>query len=229
MTLLRDERGFTLTELLVSMIVGIVVLLAAFQVVDSSLAIPVRTQNRVDAFQRGRLSMDVIASQIRSQVCLASTTPPIIPTSSNATDIWFYNNTGDQNAQPQMRHLYLTGGNLMLQTWMGTAPVAPATSPTFPGPVVNRTLLTNVSLVGTTPLFRYYGFDANQPANVNITAPIAVPISAADAARVVQVNVSFRVRPTGASADQALDSIFQQAVYFRTADPTDPAKGPKCQ
>ena len=147
--LLHDERGFTITELLVAMVIGIVVLLAAFQIVDSSVAYPTKIQNRVDAYQRGRLSMDIVSSQLRSQVCLPSTTatPPIIPTSSTASDIWFYNNTLDQNAQPQMRHIYLTGGNLIMQTYQGQAPIAPSVTPTFLStPTTTRTLLTNVGL-----------------------------------------------------------------------------------
>ena len=34
------------------------------------------------------------------------------------------------------------------------------------------------------------------------------------------------VKPTAASPR---DSTFQQAIFFRTADPTDPIKGAKCQ
>ena len=43
------------------------------------------------------------------------------------------------------------------------------------------------------------------------------------------MDVSFVARPTGATAASTRDTIFQQSVFFRTADPTDPAKGPKCQ
>jgi hypothetical protein len=54
-------------------------------------------------------------------------------------------------------------------------------------------------------------------------------VSVADSRRVVQVNVSFVARPTKATAASGRDSTFQQAVFFRTADPTDPMKGAKCQ
>ena len=77
------------------------------------------------------------------------------------------------------------------------------------------------------PLLRFFGFDANLPASVN--QPITAPVSVADSRRVVQVNVSFVARPTRATAASARDSTFQQAVFFRTADPTDPLKGAKCQ
>jgi hypothetical protein len=80
---------------------------------------------------------------------------------------------------------------------------------------------------GNVPFLTYYGFDANLPASVNKI--LSSPVVAADAPKVVQVNLSFMVRPTGAKAASNRDSTFQQAVYFRTADPTDPAKGPKCQ
>ena len=47
--------------------------------------------------------------------------------------------------------------------------------------------------------------------------------------RVVQDIECFVPPPTRAPAASGRDSTFQQAVFFRTADPTDPLKGAKCQ
>jgi prepilin-type N-terminal cleavage/methylation domain-containing protein len=221
---LRDEAGFTLVELLASMVIGVVVILASWMIVDSSGKLSTRTTSRVDAFQRGRLALDQIASELRSQVCIAGVTPPIVPLVSGPDDVWFYNNTGDQDAAPQKRHISLANGAITEEIWTGNFNGAPTST---------RTVISDVAPVpknpgpGNEPFVRYFGFDANLPAAVN--QEVATPVSVVNAAKVVQVNLSFVARPSRATAPSALDSVFQQSVYFRTADPTDPAKGPKCQ
>lgn len=226
MTRARDEAGFTLIELLMAMTIGVVVLFAAFMLVDASTPLAQRTQDRVDAAQRGRLAMEIIGAELRSQVCMPGAVPPIMPTVSDDNNVWFYGNNQDQDSLPQRHHIYIQGTALMEDTWQGQGSVANVTFPVGQLPVT-RTLVDPVALVPGVPLFRYFGFDANLPASVNqaITAPVTV----ADSRRVVQVNVSFVARPTRATAASGRDSTFQQAVFFRTADPTDPVKGAKCQ
>ena len=223
----RDESGQTLVELLVGMVIALVVLGAAVTILVAATPLAAHTQDRVDAYQRGRLALDVIASELRSQVCLPGAIPAIIPTNSTDNEIWFYSNTGDDAEPPQRRRIYLTAGAIKEDLWKGTVDATGAVNFQV-NPTSTRTLVSPVVLVASpaTPLFSYWGFDANLPAAVN--QPIGVPVSATNAQKVVQVDVSFIARPTGATAASARDSTFQQSVFFRTADPTDPAKGPKC-
>jgi prepilin-type N-terminal cleavage/methylation domain-containing protein len=223
MTRLRDEAGFTLIELLASMVIGVVVILASWMIVDASGKLSTRTTGRVDAYQRGRLALDQIASELRSQVCLPGGIAPIVPVVTGANDVWFYNNTGDQDAAPQQRHISFANCQIKEELWKTN----------FAGPPTStRLLLTDIAPApkvpgpGNEPFLRYFGFDANLPAAVNQEL---ATVDAPNAAKVVQVNISFVVRPAGAKAASAADSVFQQSVYFRTADPTDPAKGPRCQ
>jgi len=56
-----------------------------------------------------------------------------------------------------------------------------------------------------------------------------VPLSAADAARVVQIRVSFSALPSrGGSSASTAGEPFSANVYIRTADPTDPDHSPLC-
>jgi hypothetical protein len=226
MTRVRDESGWTLIELLMAMTIGVVVLFACFMLVDASAPLAQKTQDRVDAAQRGRLAMEIIGAELRSQVCMPGAVPPIMPTVSDGSNVWFYGNNQDQNSLPQKHHIYIQGTALKEDTWQGTGSVSKVTFPVNAVPTT-RTLVDPVGLVPGVPLFRFYGFDANLPASVN--QPIVVPVSLLDSRRVVQVNVSFVARPTRATAASGRDSTFQQAVFFRTADPTDPMKGAKCQ
>ena len=71
-----DERGFTLPELLIAMAIGLIVLLAAFMLLDR--AVSARPGRRPPGrLQRGRLAMELITRQLRSQVCLGDATEPI--------------------------------------------------------------------------------------------------------------------------------------------------------
>jgi prepilin-type N-terminal cleavage/methylation domain-containing protein len=222
----RDESGFTLVELLVAMTIGVVVLFASFMLVDASAPLAQKTQDRVDATQRGRLAMEIIGAELRSQVCMPGAVPPIMPDVSDAGNAWFYGNNQDQNSLPQMHHIYIQGTALREDTWQGTGTQTNVVFPTLP--TQSRTLLDPAALVPGVPLFRYFGFDANLPASVNQQITV-LPVSVNDSRRVVQVNVSFVARPTKATAASTRDSTFQQAIFFRTADPTDPLKGAKCQ
>jgi prepilin-type N-terminal cleavage/methylation domain-containing protein len=221
----RDESGWTLIELLMAMTIGVVVLLATFMLIDASAPLAQKTQDRVDAAQRGRLAMEIIGAELRSQVCMPGAVPPIMPTVSDGSNVWFYGNNQDQDSLPQKHHIYIQGTVLKEDTWQGTGSVSNVTFPAMP--TQTRVLLDPVGLVAGVPLLRFYGFDANLPASVNQS--IVAPVSVADSRRVVQVNVSFVARPTNAAAASGRDSTFQQAVFFRTADPTDPMKGAKCQ
>ena len=85
-----DERGFTIIELMVAMSVGMVVLLAAFMLLDRSFTASGQIADRQEALQRGRQAMELITRQLRSQVCVVvppATTfsPPVVGGQDNVT------------------------------------------------------------------------------------------------------------------------------------------------
>jgi prepilin-type N-terminal cleavage/methylation domain-containing protein len=229
----RQESGFTLVELLVAMVIGSVVLMATFMLLDAATPLAKKTQDRVDAFQRGRLALDIIGADLRSQVCLPNATPPMVSTGTDGSNVWFYNNMGDENSLPQLRHVYLSGTSVKEDMWPGRVDTSPAsmTGVAFDTPKQTRTLVSDIALVPGVPLFRYYGFDANLPAAVNqqLAPPLSTDSDAVNyIGKVVQIDVSFVARPSKATAASKRDATFQQSVYFRTADATDPSKGAKC-
>jgi prepilin-type N-terminal cleavage/methylation domain-containing protein len=225
----RDEQGFTLIEVVVSLFIGTIVILASYMVLDATGPLAKNAQDRVDAAQRGRQAMEIVGADLRSQVCLPGAVPPVVA-GATSTDLTFYSNLGDEVNPPQRRRLFVQGNALIEQMWQGTYSGAGTTlTVNWPATMTSqRTLLQPIAKVGTTPFFRYWGFDANLPATIN-TPLDNVPLSAADAAKVVQVDVSFESQPSNATVTSDLDSIYQQSIFFRTADPMDPGKGPKCQ
>ena len=72
---LRREDGFTIPELLITISMSMIIALAGFGLLDTSIRRTGETQRRVEATQRGRQALDQMTRQLRSQVCLSATTP----------------------------------------------------------------------------------------------------------------------------------------------------------
>jgi prepilin-type N-terminal cleavage/methylation domain-containing protein len=237
MNRVRREDGFTLIELLVALSIGSVVMLATFMMLDSSVTLTGKTQKRVDATQRGRLAMDLITRQLRSQACPNATTPAIVgaggiaPASDDrSANLWVFTGTGafkperhvirwDTNTNSIIEQDYNQAGTL-LRTKTLLAKVRPPTTPDPPFTTLNA------------PVFSY--FPATIATNPNV-APFSTPLSAANAANVAVIKVAFTVQPDigtspAATPPPAEAQTFKDQVFVRTADPNDPAgpKGPIC-
>ena len=86
-------------------------------ILDSTLRISRTTQSRVDTAQRGRIAMETITRELRSQVCLSATAPAL--TTATATNVVFYVNLGAVDANPERHEISLTGGDVILRRFVG--------------------------------------------------------------------------------------------------------------
>lgn len=226
---LRDERGFTLIELLVTCAIAVGLLLATFTVFDSALRAQVRVADRTDAVQRGRTAMEQLVQQLRSQVCLGAGMPAI--EYGDATTVRFYADLAQTNFVPQRRELQFAGGTVTERVYagrLGTDPKGPpyvfATTPMRVRDVTDH--LARRSEGGVTiPYLTYYAFNGDDP--VRPSTELAVPLSDADRARVVQIRVSYLALPSRGAAPERGEP-FSTNVYVRTADPLDPDHSPLC-
>lgn len=64
--IVRDERGFTLTEMLVTMMVMLIVLFALYSIFDMSLRVFAFGNDKVEATQNARLGMEKMDREIRA-------------------------------------------------------------------------------------------------------------------------------------------------------------------
>jgi prepilin-type N-terminal cleavage/methylation domain-containing protein len=222
---ISDERGFTLIELLVAMVIGMVVLMAAFMVLDRTISASGQVADRSEALQRGRQAMDLVSRQLRSQVCVGNT-KPIISASDNS--ISFYADMSDGTTPIKQRTLsYSSTTDIITEsvvTGSGTYPTL-----TFTGTAASTPLLTKVKQIQDTslrPIFRYYGY---QTGTTNGTlVPLTAPLSATDLKRVALIKVGFRafaVRPISNDKDS---TVLEDDVYTRTAVPTQLQGAPEC-
>ena len=85
---LGDERGFSLTELIVSITIGMVVMLAGNKLLSTSTRASTEIADRADASARARDGMEAITARLRSQVCLNDDGPAIVRTSPTSLDFF---------------------------------------------------------------------------------------------------------------------------------------------
>jgi prepilin-type N-terminal cleavage/methylation domain-containing protein len=188
---LRDERGFTLVELLVVMVAGVVVSSALFTILDVTLHQTTRTFSRVDASQRARIAMETIEQELHSG-CYANDVYPVID--GTATSISFWSQYGSAANLTPTKHtisLDTTTGNLTDATYTtsGTSPnwVASAT------PQKTVTLLTNVSQSPGVPVFSFYELRSTGSYNLGSS------VSGSTARAVSEVRITMVVNPAGGS------------------------------
>jgi type II secretory pathway pseudopilin PulG len=224
---LRDERGYSLIELLVATSIGVGVLLGAFTLSSAFLHAQTRVSDRSESIARGRTAMEQIVQQLRSQVCLGPGYPAI--TYGDGSRITFYGDLANSTFTPEQRDLTYSGGTLTERVYPGTPtgaqpPFTFARTPSRTRVVLNRMQLQRTARGVDVPFFRFYSFDGNDP--IRPSRLLTTPLSANDAQRVVQVSVSYAALPSRGAG--TIPEPFTANVYVRTADPTDPDHSPLC-
>ena len=226
---LRDEAGMTLMEVMVACTVGMIVILAVFAMLDSSVRMNTGVMSRTDAMQRGRLAMDVLTQELRSQVCLVDLTPAVVPESDEST-VSFYSDfsDGDGSEPPTMRTLRFDPdtGAITTDIYQATR-MEPRSGQFEDHPSATNLRLENASLQvdedgRPVPFLRYYAYEwkgeEGGPQHPEATLELDTPLSDTDARRVARVDISFVARPTGADGDDHGVNLSDQ-IMARHSDP----------
>lgn len=233
-----SEAGFTLVELLVSMMLSLIVTGAAFGLVSTTERASKTVRDRVDSSQRGRLAMERITQELRAMACpepVAGVGAPSPILAASNDSITFYVNLVDrtklssttvatQNSafDSEKRALTVVRDAAGLPTsiredrWSAGESSAP----------VSRTLVSdiralrgprpNATTPGTPlPVFAYFAYTAD-PAATPTEFAAATPLTDDVRRQVSQVRVSFEVRPTEPRSDDRATAGMQNSVYART-------------
>lgn len=193
----REESGFTLVELLMTMATSLVVMSAIVVMLTTSLRNQDRINKRVDANQRVRPVMTHIIQELHS-ACIAPRMTPIIgdgsatgPSASTGTQISFLSKSGSTvTPTPEKHVITLSGGTLSESVYQATGGAQPGPW-TFSPTGTTTQLLTQVTAPAT-GMFQYYDFVNGQVD----TAATAVPVTATDAAKVAIVKITISSSPT---------------------------------
>jgi prepilin-type N-terminal cleavage/methylation domain-containing protein len=226
----RGEAGFTLPELLTTLWIAGVVMLAGFGLVDFVMKRTAEAEQRVEATQRGRTGMDLVTRLVRSQVCLNANTPPIVE--GTADSVTFYTDLGNSTASSLPERHTLTYTQPVGATTGSITDAVELPKPTTPvtwQPAVTKILFSGIkrdvrSDGSTAPIFDYYGFNsATPPALTRFTT---LPLKAnALAGKVAMVRVTFQsVARRGART--AVSFSIADDVYSRVVNPNPPEKPP---
>jgi type II secretory pathway pseudopilin PulG len=219
-----DQSGFTLPELISAMVVGMLVLMAAFMLLDHATSVSNEISDRQDAVQRGRRAMEDITRTLRSQVCLGESTEPITAGTDSANLP-----TNTDTAQRRAITYDSATGKITESIYNGTGTYPDLTFPTTPSS--QRLLLESVAQMKegavTQPIFRFFTFKVGgAPGDLD---QLPVPLSSTDVSRVVMVKVAFFAKAIGKAVIRNRDSTsLQSDIYVRLADPTRPTEGPRC-
>jgi len=227
---LRSQAGFTLPELIVAMAIGMATVLAVYAILDTSIKQSNNIAGRVNATQRGRIALDIITRQLRSQVCYSATVPAIVSGTDDAVKFHVDLTDGSKPIEQHEIAFNPTAGTLVEKVWPGQG------SPlVFPTQTVNRQITDQITRTTTgtppvaVPVFRYYAY--NIPTPPAVPKPVTLlptPLSAPDLARVAKIEINFMAMPPGGKPTSPSASTLQNEVYVRVADPNDPAPTPTC-
>jgi prepilin-type N-terminal cleavage/methylation domain-containing protein len=233
MTRLREERGMTLMEVLAAMTVGLVVLGAIFGLMESSLRMNSSVMAKTDAMQRGRLAMDQVTQQLRSQVCLDYDNPAVVE--GDANSVTFYADFGDSGGTeaPVKQRLEYDQATGRIRTLTYTSSANPATAGSYTEtPSAANLVLEDAALEqqgeATVPFLAYYAYEqVGDPPRPTPTMRLQPPLDDAEAARVARIDVTFVSHPTGARDNRGAVHLTDQ-VSMRHADPNLSVPDPAC-
>jgi type II secretory pathway pseudopilin PulG len=229
---LRGEAGFTLPELLVGMLIGMIVLFAALTMLDNTVSLGAKVGKRVDATQRGRTALDRITRDVNSMVCLPGNPAQdaLIAGSDNSVDVYADLGDGSTAKPPQRRTITYSPTTRRLTESVYT-PTGSSGSYVFPtAPTTTTTLLTDVIQDGTTPIFTYYPLDPTPNDDV-APSPLSTStgsLSATDLDAVARIRITFKSLPSGRTVSKPGDAVLQDDVYRNAVDPNGADSTAQC-
>jgi Tfp pilus assembly protein PilW len=229
---LRSEEGFTLPELLVGIIIGMIVVIASLNVLDNTVSLGTKVSKRVDATQRGRTGLDRITRDLQSMVCVPGdpAQDALIAGSDNSVDVYADLGDGSASRPPQRRTITYTPATRRLTESVYT-PTGTAGAYVFPTtPTATTTLLSDVIQDGSTPISTYYPIDSTPDDDVAPTAlsTSAGALAATDLDNVARIRITFKALPSNRSTAKPGDAVMQDDVYRSAVDPNSADTTPQC-
>lgn len=227
--LAREDDGFSLIELLTSMVLGTIVLGTMSLVFIRTTTATTEAQNRIETTQAGRGAIDHMTQLLDSQTCLLSkdaefnpiSTPPIVDGTTTSVTFYADKNPSDSSVSPdKYMFSYSASAKTITETrWdaIGTEPsLKYATQPTSVKILVSNITQARDAGNAQQPVFSYYTF----PTSGTTPASVAAPLTATTLKTITQVAIQFQpvTHLTGKEDARHSSSISGQA-YLQTADP----------
>jgi type II secretory pathway pseudopilin PulG len=225
------ERGFTLVEMLVALVTGIVVVLATLSVLDISVSQSSRIAERVDADQQGRLAMEKIMLELHSS-CTAYEATPVREESTGeklelvsqpSSKAYLTRVTKHVIAYNEATHT-LTDASFnstntleQLNTPWNFSGTATGTQTLLTG--VYKSTIEEGGVKKTVPVFQYFKYVGG---GLSGTPMAASPLGKENAENTAEVTVSFTTAPTSGrtSGDRTVDLSDSAVLRYDPASAT---------
>jgi hypothetical protein len=229
----REEAGFTLMEVLVACTVGFVVLAATLGLLESTVKLNTGVMSKTDAMQRGRMAMDALTQQLRSQVCLDWQNSAIIE-GATASSVTFYADFSKDGVKPVKRTITFDDAKheIRSQRFDSTATTFPPPVNSYPAtPAATNLVLENAwhskdDKGVDVPYLQYFAY-RTVGGLLKADEPLTPPLNKAQAARVARVDINFLARPIRAKDDKKAVNV-SDLVMARHADPNKSVPDPNC-
>lgn len=234
-SIVRDQRGFTLIEMLVAILTGLIVLFATFAILNVSLSQSSRIADRVSADQRSRIAMEKIVQELHSS-CVSINENPILA-GSEPNKIIFVSETGSQTAFTTVtKHEISLSGGTLKDTYTTSKVSLTGSKWVFPEVATGtKTLLTGVSQSGSTPVFQYFRYyQSTDPKGTEhlgtlYPTPLTTPLKATEAVTTAAVTVSFTVAPESSNSKSDRSVELSDSVTLRLTPSVDVGRTEPCE
>jgi prepilin-type N-terminal cleavage/methylation domain-containing protein len=217
---LSDESGFSLPELLLTMVIGVVVLGAGTMITIGAERHNVEVSDRSDATARGRYALEKMQQLLRSQSCSSASPYPV--TVAKPQTVTFYADLSGGES-PVYRHTLTY--DPVTKTITDTSVKGSAGTPqTFTAAPKALTLATDVVQTAANPVFRYWAYPAAAPAagalepNVELV-PGAAGLTAAQLGKIARIDINFVTTGTNRVTASKIRAEMTNRVFVRFADP----------
>jgi Tfp pilus assembly protein PilW len=251
---LRDERGYTLIELVMATAAGLVVCAAALAIVVSSLSFADGDSERTDSNQQGSVAMEKIVQALASSCVVGYGKSSLVGAtgSSSATGstgvapssgdtLTFFSSLSDSPiVNPSEISVYLSSPNgpLVMATYPEQISTGSsgATSYSYAAtPATTFTLIphaappgTTPTTVSTTPIFTYYGYNVATGAltQQNLPSPYSTsPLGVSGASGTAEVAINFQSQPSDGNDNLGGAADLSDSVVLRLTAVANGATG----
>lgn len=232
---IRDERGYTLVELLMATIGGLLVAAAALAILVTSLQFSINDGDRVDANQEGSAAMERIVQALNSSCVEGAGVSPIVGATggtgltgstgaavSSSGTLTFYSSLSDApTITPNEITISLSAGQLVMKTYQYSSTLQgyPAT------PTTTAVLLSHAGATSGQALFTYTAYNQTTGAlSSGLTGTPTLGSTGATETAAVGVNLSSQPSNGDSAVGDSVD--LNDAVTLRlTSAPNGTASG----
>jgi prepilin-type N-terminal cleavage/methylation domain-containing protein len=226
-----SQGGFTVVELLVAMAVLGVVAIGAMTLIEVVMRQGRGVLDRTESAQRGRLTLDAMTRQIRSQVCLDEKTKGLV--AATPTSLTFYADLSDGSSPPTKRMLEYqpSADRIVERVYVPASAANPTTETVLLQDVAEAEDESKPKLPsGQHPplhFFSYFAYPDPLPPSPVANEALPGTLNDAAVARIARIEINFAVRPTGARNDDFATPL-SDGVVLRNADPNATNPDPTC-